>query len=70
MRRIIISASLLPDESKAAQQRYFRLDTQLDLALDDMDAVSAGNIQNLKDEAAQIVRDQAAELARLEALLK
>ncbi len=58
---------LLPDAGPA--QRYFRFDTRLDLALDDMDAANAGNIAALKAEAAQILEAQAAELARLLDLL-
>jgi hypothetical protein len=60
---------LLPDETKEDAQRYFRFDTKLDLALDDMDAASAGNIRSLKEEAGQIIGGQAKELARLAALL-
>jgi hypothetical protein len=60
---------LLPDEKSGDSQRYFRFDTRLDLALDDMDAAGAGNIRNLKEEAAQIVAAQAAELERLLALI-
>jgi patatin-like phospholipase/acyl hydrolase len=58
---------LLPDAGDS--QRYFRFDTKLDLALDDMDAAGAGNIENLKAEAEQIITEQGAELARLVGLL-
>ena len=61
---------LLPDETTGDKQRYFRFDTELDLALDDLDAANAGNIANLKAEAAQILADQATEFERLVALLK
>ncbi len=61
---------LMPDQKHGDKQRYFRFDTELDLALDDMDAAGAGNIRNLKEEAAQILRAQKAEIARLLKLLK
>lgn len=61
---------LLPDVKMDDAQRYFRFDTELDLALDDMDATGAGNIKNLQDEAAQIIVDQSVEMERLIALLK
>ena len=60
---------LLPDAGAGDGQRYFRFDTRLDLALDDMDAAAAGNIANLRREAAEIVAEQADELARLIGLL-
>lgn len=56
---------LLPDKSKGRQQRYFRLDTELDKANDDMDDASAKNIEDLKAEAAQIIKKEAAQLKRL-----
>ena len=61
---------LLPDERKGKLQRYFRLDTELDLANDDMDAVDDKNIQDLKKEAAQILDTEAAQLKRLISLLR
>lgn len=61
---------LLPGSHTGEGQRYFRFDTRLDLALDDMDAAGAGNIQNLKDEASQILDDQRYELDRLIGLIK
>jgi len=60
---------LLPDETQKDKQRYFRFDTNLDIALDDLDAAGAGNIRNLKGEAGQILDDQAEEFARLLAKL-
>lgn len=60
---------LLPDERRPEAQRYFRLNIPLELALDDMDAASAGNIRNLEYEAELILQKQAVEIARLEALL-
>ncbi len=60
---------LLPDETANNAQRYFRFDTELDLALDDRDAAGAGNIRNLKAEADQIISKQASEFKRLFALL-
>jgi hypothetical protein len=60
---------LLPDKRQPEKQRYFRFDTQLDLALDDMDAANAGNIRALQQEAAQIIEDQGDEFDRLIALL-
>ena len=41
----------LPDVDAGDGQRYFRFDTRLDLALDDVDAAAAGNIANLQREA-------------------
>jgi hypothetical protein len=61
---------LLPDAKDGNDQRYFRFDTELDLALDDMDATSTGNILNLKQEAAQIIADQSEEMKRLVKFLK
>ncbi len=58
------------DEATGGEQRYFRFDTKLDLALDDMDAAGAGNIRNLKEEAAQIIEAQSDELSRLVELLR
>lgn len=60
---------VLPDKEQPERQRYFRFDTELELALDDMDAANRGNIRNLQQEAAQIIEDQAEELERLAALL-
>jgi len=60
---------LLPDASKGAKQRYFRFDTELELALDDLDAANASNIAALRAEAAQIVAAQKVELDRLLELL-
>lgn len=60
---------LLPDGRRPDSQRYFRFNTRLDLALDDMDAANAGNIRNLEQEAKQILQDQASEFDRLVALL-
>ncbi len=60
---------LLPDRTAESKQRYFRFDTPLDLALDDIDAASAGNIRSLEDEARQILRENGDELARLKDLL-
>lgn len=56
---------LLPDEREGAAQRYFRFDTVLELALDDLDAANAANIAALKQEAEQILEAQAAEFKRL-----
>ncbi|MEX2644392.1 MAG: CBASS cGAMP-activated phospholipase [Acetobacterales bacterium] len=50
-------------------RRYFRFDTPLELALDDLDAANAGNIRNLVTEAEQIVETEAAALDGLVALL-
>lgn len=55
----------LPGQGQTDAQRYFRFDTKLDLALDDLDAAGAGNIRNLKDEAAQILDVQSDAMARL-----
>lgn len=60
---------LMPDEEMGAAQRYFRFDTELELALDDMDAANAANIAALKAEAGQILRSQSSEFERLPALL-
>jgi hypothetical protein len=58
---------LLPTDPAVAggDQRYFRFDTELDLALDDLDAANAGNIAALKAEAQQIIDDQSDEMERL-----
>jgi hypothetical protein len=56
-------ALLLPSEGDG--QRYFRFDTDLDLALDDMDAAHAANIAALKAEAQQILDTQGAEFEQL-----
>ncbi len=61
---------LIPDLAAGKKQRYFRFDTQLDLALDDMDAAHAANIEALKAEARQIIDGQGKEFTRLLTLLK
>lgn len=61
---------IMPGDADKDDQRYFRFDTDLDLALDDMDAANAGNIAALKSEARQIMQSQAKELERLVGLLK
>lgn len=48
---------LLPPAKES--KRYFRFETKLDKALDDMDAAMRGNIENLKLEARDILADQA-----------
>ncbi|MCA8929496.1 MAG: patatin-like phospholipase family protein [Alphaproteobacteria bacterium] len=60
---------LLPDSHQPESQRYFRFNTPLDLALDDMDAANAGNIRALQAEAGQILEQQGAEFDRLVRLL-
>ena len=60
---------LLPDDKQPEQQRYFRFNTQLDVALDDLDAANKGNIRNLQQEAEQIIEEKADEFDRLAALL-
>ena len=55
---------VLPNKTAGKDQRYFRFDTELDIALDDMDAASSGNIMALKAEAEQILNSQKAEMAR------
>jgi len=60
---------LLRDEKHKSKQQYFRFDTELDLALDDMDAANTGNIRALKDESAQILRSQRQEMLRVIAML-
>lgn len=62
-------SQLLPGKSKGKGQRYFRFDTELDVALDDMDAANSGNILALKEEAQQILTSQKAEMARAIKLL-
>jgi hypothetical protein len=58
---------LLPDDPAVAngEQRYFRFDTELDIALDDLDAANTGNINALKAEAAQIIKTQSKEMKSL-----
>jgi patatin-like phospholipase/acyl hydrolase len=53
----------------SGEQRYFRFDTELDLALDDLDAANAGNIAALRAEAQQIIKTQSREMNRLTAVL-
>jgi uncharacterized protein len=60
---------ILPDETAGRNQRYFRFDTTLDLALDDMDAANDANIAALKAEAAKIIENQKAEIDRMMKLL-
>lgn len=60
---------ILPDEKKGERQRYFRFDTELDLALDDMDAANKGNLEALRREALQIIERQSNEIDRLVKLL-
>lgn len=57
-------SELLPNKAAGKDQRYFRFDTELDVALDDMDAASSGNIMALKAEAEQILHGQKSEMAR------
>ncbi len=61
---------LLPDVEKPTEQRFFRFDTELDKALDDLDAAHTGNIEALKREAADIIQSQAEEFTRLKSLLE
>ncbi len=46
-------------------QRYFRFDIDLKGVLDDLDAAHAGNINNLKEKANQIIETKNGELRRL-----
>ena len=62
-------SELLPGTGESGQ-RYFRFDVPLDLALDDMDAAHAANIEALKGEAARIIAGQADELTNVIELLK
>ena len=54
---------LLPE--REGKKRYFRFDTQLDKALDDLDAAHWANIEALKSEARDILRDQAEDFATM-----
>lgn len=56
---------ILPGKGDNANQRYFRFDTLLDIALDDMDAAHSANIEALKREADQILETEADEIARM-----
>lgn len=58
-----------PDEKTPAEQRYFRFDKELTVALDDLDAAHSGNILNLQNEADAIIQSQSDEIDRLLALL-
>lgn len=49
--------------------RYFRLQTSLSLASDDMDNATSGNIENLKAEAKRLIRTHKSDLERLCAVL-
>lgn len=60
---------LLAGKTNGKNQRYFRFDIELLMASDDLDNARAGNIQNLKDEAARIVEKQDMEFKRLFKLL-
>lgn len=46
-------------------QRYYRFETALDKASDEMDDASGGNIRRLKEEGADILSDQSEEIAKL-----
>lgn len=61
---------LLPDAELMSAQRYFRFDTELDIANDNIDEASGTNIRNLKKEAEQILENQQAEMDRLLRLLR
>ncbi|WP_105201590.1 MULTISPECIES: patatin-like phospholipase family protein [unclassified Pseudoalteromonas] len=50
---------------KLLGENYYRLQTTLDIASDDMDDVTRGNIANLKSEAARLLKTSAAELDAL-----
>ncbi len=56
---------LLPNIGAGDDQRYFRFDTRLNMALDDLDAANAGNIRNLMYEGHEILEEQADEVTRL-----
>lgn len=60
---------ILPGQDSGETQRYFRFDTELHVALDDLDAANAANLEALEGEADRIVAEQAPELDRLVALL-
>ncbi|WP_336232524.1 patatin-like phospholipase family protein [Thalassospira sp. CH_XMU1458] len=60
---------LLPGNGSGKKQRYFRLDTDLKLASEEMDDPKPGNIQNLKDEANRIIEENTAQLETLFKLL-
>jgi len=53
---------ILPGVGAEAEQRYFRFDTNLDIALDDLDAASSSNIMALMQEGAEIIEEQHQEL--------
>jgi hypothetical protein len=53
-------SQLLPDG--AGQRRYYRFDTGLDKALDDMDAAHTANVNELLREADDILKAQAGAL--------
>jgi hypothetical protein len=54
---------LLPEQADGP--RYYRFDTYLDKALDDLDAAAESNIADLRLEAQDILREQADEFAQL-----
>lgn len=60
---------LLEKQGSSSNPRYFRFDTKLDIALDDIDAANAGNIRALQLEAQQIISDNAKAFSRLLPLL-
>ena len=60
---------LLDSDDDSRKQRYFRFDTRLKNALDDLDAAHRANIVALLHEAEKIIDTQADELDRLAKML-
>lgn len=52
-----------------APERYVRLQTELNIASDDLDDASPANLRNLRAEAERLLREQAAAVDRLVAAL-
>ena len=60
---------LLPDSADSGEQRYFRFDIPLEIALDDIDAAHRANVVALSHEADKILKRQGDELDQLTEIL-
>ena len=62
--------SVLMGNEACGETRYFRFDTTLDFALDELDVATKGNIENLKREAQQILQEKEDDFKSLIKLLQ
>lgn len=62
--------SILMGSGAGSERHYYRFDTTLDFALDELDVATRGNIENLKREAHQIMREKKQDLDCLVKLLQ